>query len=205
MNLYKQIWDELSVIDVSAHIEKKGNLSYLSWAWAYGTLMKYYPHNSYSFSHETFPDGTMMVECMLTIQDGDEMAMRSMWLPVLDFKNKPIANPNAFQINSTRMRCLVKCISMFGLGHYIYAGEDLPTGKEVEVAQPKKRINKEMKQQYVTAFLEALENEDAIGLKELGDELREDEDMMSAVWSEFSSKQKAEIKAILDQLRKNTL
>lgn len=201
MNLYKQIWDELSVIDVSAHIEKKGNLSYLSWAWAYGTLMKYYPHNSYSFSHETFPDGTMMVECMLTIQYGEEMAMRSMWLPVLDFKNKPIANPNAFQINSTRMRCLVKCISMFGLGHYIYAGEDLPTGKEVEVAQPKKRIDKEKMQAYMAAMLDALENEDGLALRQMGDELREEEELMSAVWNNFNSKQKAAMKALLNEVK----
>lgn len=201
MNLYKQIWDELSVIDVSAHIEKKGNLSYLSWAWAYGTLMKYYPHNTYSFAHETFPDDTMMVECMLTIQDGEEMAMRSMWLPVLDFKNKPIANPNAFQINSTRMRCLVKCISMFGLGHYIYAGEDLPTGKEVEVAQPKKRIDKEKMQAYMAAMLDALENEDGLALRQMGDELREEEELMSAVWNNFNSKQKAAMKALLNEVK----
>ncbi len=54
------------------------------------------------------------------------MQSHTMWLPVLDFKNKPIANPNAFDINTARMRCLVKCLAMFGLGHYIYAGEILP-------------------------------------------------------------------------------
>ena len=129
-NLYKQIWDELSIIDVSEHIEKKGNLSYLSWAWAYGTLMKYYPNNSYSFTETKFDDGTMMMECALVIHDGEDLALRTMWLPVMDYKNRPIANPDAFAINTARMRCLVKCISMFGLGHYIYAGEDIPQGTE---------------------------------------------------------------------------
>ena len=52
-----------------------------------------------------------------------------MWLPVMDYKNQAIANPTARQISDTKMRCLVKCISMFGLGHYIYAGEDLPNSE----------------------------------------------------------------------------
>ena len=37
------IWDTLSKIDCSKHIEKKGNLTYLSWAWAYGIMMDNYP------------------------------------------------------------------------------------------------------------------------------------------------------------------
>ena len=39
-----------------------------------------------------------------------------------------------FDINKTIMRCLVKNLAMFGLGLYIYAGEDLP---EVETVKPK--------------------------------------------------------------------
>jgi hypothetical protein len=35
-----------------------------------------------------------------------------------------------FDINTTIMRCLVKNIALFGLGHYIYAGEDLPIQDE---------------------------------------------------------------------------
>jgi hypothetical protein len=48
-----------------------------------------------------------------------------MWLPVMDHRNKAIINPDKFAINSSKMRCLVKCFAMFGLGHYIYAGEDI--------------------------------------------------------------------------------
>ena len=44
----------------------------------------------------------------------------------MDYRNKAIANPDAFQVNTAKMRCLTKCISMMGLGMYIYAGEDLP-------------------------------------------------------------------------------
>jgi hypothetical protein len=150
-----------------------------------------------------------MTECVMTIQDGKETAIRTMWLPVMDYRNKAIANPDAFAINTTRMRCLVKCLAMWGLGLSLYSKTELtdePTGPSIKPAEvPKKRINKEQKQMYVTAFLDALEDEDALALKELGDELKEDEPMMSAVWSEFSSKQKASIKEILDTLRKNTL
>lgn len=53
------------------------------------------------------------------------MMMRHMWLPVMDHRNKAIINPDKFAINSSKMRCLVKCFAMFGLGHYIYAGEDI--------------------------------------------------------------------------------
>ena len=69
-----------------------------------------------------YDDGTCSVECELRIDD----LVRKMWLPVMDYRNNAIENPTARQISDTKMRCLVKCISMFGLGHYIYAGEDLP-------------------------------------------------------------------------------
>ena len=200
-NLYKQIWDELSIIDVSEHIEKKGNLSYLSWAWAYGTLMKYYPNNSYSFSHESFADGTMMVECMLTIHSGNDVAMRSMWLPVLDYKNQPIANPNAFQINTARMRCLVKCISQFGLGHYIYAGEDLPEGsKPVGKAKPIIGKNKTMLRQYIVQMQELYEQADGLGLLELDQELQQEDTpdgIYDAIWRVFTNEEQGVIRKLM--------
>jgi hypothetical protein len=46
--------------------------------------------------------------------------------PVLNNQNKTIAQPNAFEINTSIQRCLVKAIALHGLGLYIYAGEDLP-------------------------------------------------------------------------------
>ena len=210
MSLHKQIWDTFSKIDVSGHVEKKNGLDYLSWAFAISKLNEHYPNNSYAFTETTLEGGTVMTECVMTIQDGKETAIRTMWLPVMDYRNKAIANPDAFAINTTRMRCLVKCLAMWGLGLSLYSKTELydepESGVSIKTAEaPKKRINKEQKQMYVTAFLDALEDEDALALKELGDELKEDEPMMSAVWSEFSSKQKASIKEILDTLRKNTL
>jgi len=129
MSLSKQVWQTLSAIDVSQHIEKKGNLSYLSWAWAYGTMMEHYPDLHYSFEQDKCEDtGTVEVTCCVHIHTGkeqDQMMMRHMWLPVMDHRNKAISNPDKFAINSSKMRCLVKCFAMFGLGHHIYAGEDI--------------------------------------------------------------------------------
>ena len=130
---HETVWKTLSSIDVNEKAEKKGNLTYLSWAWAWGELMKHFPQATYVFTQWEYPDGTFKdvlvyndetcsVECELIIDD----LVRKMWLPVMDYKNNAIPNPSSRQISDTKMRCLVKCISMFGLGHYIYAGEDLP-------------------------------------------------------------------------------
>ena len=119
---YESIWQTLVKVDVSRHVEKKNGLSYLSWAWAWGVLMEEFPSAAYEFDpHELHIDGTVTVHC--TVRIGN--CHRSMWLPVMDFKNAAIRNPDARKISDTRMRCLVKCISMFGLGHAIYAGEDI--------------------------------------------------------------------------------
>jgi len=119
---YESIWQTLVKVDVSRHVEKKNGLSYLSWAWAWGVLMEEFPSAAYEFDpHELHNDGTVTVHC--TVRIGN--CHRSMWLPVMDFKNAAIRNPDARKISDTRMRCLVKCISMFGLGHAIYAGEDI--------------------------------------------------------------------------------
>src|SRR5207344_1852762 len=55
--------------------------------------------------------------------------------PVLDSKNRPIAEPTCFDINTSIQRCLVKAIALHGLGLYVYAGEDLPDGAANE-SQP---------------------------------------------------------------------
>ena len=134
---YKDVWETLSKVDCSEHIEKKMNLSYLSWAWAWGVLMEHYPNAQFSFQAFNdsdgimrdamfYPDGSASVHVTVSIGD----LARSMWLPVMDYKNNAIANPSARQISDAKMRCLVKCIAMFGLGHYIYAGEDLPVSDD---------------------------------------------------------------------------
>jgi len=126
MSLHKKVWQTLSAINVNNNTQKKGNLTYLSWAWAWSTLMEYFPESVYGFNDRTLPDGTMEVTCTLIISEGEDSVVREMWLPVMDYRNKAIPNPDAFQVNTAKMRCLTKCISMMGLGMYIYAGEDLP-------------------------------------------------------------------------------
>lgn len=132
---YEKIWQTLIAVDVSKHVEKKNGLTYLSWAWAWGVLMEEFPSATYEFDpHEFHNDGTVTVHC--TVRIG--ACHRSMWLPVMDYKNNAIKNPDARKISDTRMRCLVKCISMFGLGHAIYAGEDIqsaPVSTDREIQQ----------------------------------------------------------------------
>ena len=130
MVLAQEVLETLSKIDVSSHVEKKNNLNYLSWAWAWATLMSKYPNADYRFSSHTFPDTTVEITATVTIKKGDEQLSRSMWLPVMNYKNQAIKNPDAFAVNSCKMRCLVKCLAMFGLGFTIYAGSELDVPAE---------------------------------------------------------------------------
>lgn len=110
-------------LDVSEHMEKKGKFNYLSWVYAIKTLQEQDPKATWDFlPSQTFPDNTMMVYTKVNAFETSHVG----FLPVLDFKNQPIKNPNAFQINTAMQRCLTKTISLHGIGLYIYAGEDLP-------------------------------------------------------------------------------
>lgn len=119
---------DLLKINVSEHIEKKNNLSYLSWAWAWSEVLKIDSQATWEavefngFPASFAPDGSAMVKVLVTIKGH----AKSCWLPVMDHRNKAIKNPDAFSVNTAIVRCLTKCISMHGLGLYIYAGEDLP-------------------------------------------------------------------------------
>jgi hypothetical protein len=126
---------ELLKINVNDHIEKKGNLSYLSWAWAWAEVLKIDPAARYTV-HEFdglplvyLKDQTAMVKVSVEIK-GD---IKTCLLPVLDHRNKPIQNPDSFAVNTSIMRCLAKCIALHGLGLYIYAGEDLPQAEREEL------------------------------------------------------------------------
>lgn len=125
-------WETLSAVNVNEHTEKKGKFTYLSWAFAVQELLKRYPDATWENLEPTvYPDGTMMVWCKITV-DG---VTRTAYLPVLDHNNKPITNPNAFQVNTAMQRCLAKAISLMGLGLYIYAGEDLPEVTDYSIAR----------------------------------------------------------------------
>lgn len=119
----KSIWSVLSAISVNEHTKKKGKFTYLSWTWAWATLKENYPTSTYKFlDNEIHADGSVTTHCQVTIED----LSHTMWLAVTDFNNKAIPNPSCDDIASNKMRCLTKCLAMFGLGHYIYANESFP-------------------------------------------------------------------------------
>jgi Protein of unknown function (DUF1071) len=131
--------NELLHTNVNSHTEKKNGLTYLSWAWAWAEVLKVDPQATWE-AHEfngipccVLPDTSAMVKTSVTINNHT----KSMWLPVMDHKNKAIKGPDAFAINTALVRCLTKTISMHGMGLYIYAGEDLPEGYEEENKEPK--------------------------------------------------------------------
>ena len=118
-------YNELRKINVNEHTEKKGQLTYLSWAWAVDTLLQHDPSAVWEFPEPKYFGDTVMVFCNVTAF-GKTMKMQ---LPVMDNRNNAIALPDARKISDATMRCLAKCIACFGIGLYIYAGEDLPTGE----------------------------------------------------------------------------
>lgn len=119
---------ELRKIDVSEHIEKKNNLSYLSWAWAVDTLLQQDPNATWEYKEPVKFGETLMVFCSVTAF-GKTMTAQ---LPVMDYRNKAIPNPDAFAVNTAMQRALAKAIALHGLGLYIYAGEDLPDVSPLE-------------------------------------------------------------------------
>lgn len=118
-------YNELRKINVNEHTEKKGQLTYLSWAWAVDTLLQHDSGATWEFPEPKYYGDTVMVFCNVTAF-GKTMKMQ---LPVMDNRNNAISNPDSRKISDASMRCLAKCIATFGIGLYIYAGEDLPTGE----------------------------------------------------------------------------
>ncbi|EMF0059332.1 DUF1071 domain-containing protein [Enterococcus hirae] len=146
----ENIFLNLNAVNVNQYVEKKKTgsteLSYLSWAWAWKAVKERYPDATYrilKFENNlpyVFDENTgYMVFTEVTI-DG---VTHEMWLPVMDNSNKAmksesytydtrnrkgitVEKASMFDVNKTIMRCLVKNLAMFGLGLYLYAGEDLP-------------------------------------------------------------------------------
>lgn len=133
-------FNELYEINVNERTEKKGKLTYLSWAWAWSQFKKSCPDAVYTVNEDKFyADGSCMVSTSVTA-DGET---HEMWLPVMDNRNNAIENPDSRKISDARMRCFTKNLAMFGLGLYIYAGEDLP--EEDTAEQERKNALKKAK------------------------------------------------------------
>lgn len=142
-------FEKLLQLNVNDKVEKKEGLNYLTWSFAWQEFKKVYPNATYKIGSFANSEGVAlpymydkntgyMVMTSVTVDD----LTHEMWLPVMDSKNKAMKSEpytyktkyaeksveaaTMFDINKTIMRCLVKNLAMFGLGLYIYAGEDLP-------------------------------------------------------------------------------
>lgn len=126
----KSVFDVLNDINVNDKTEKKGKLTYLSWAWAWGQLKKNYPTANYKVYENAdgwnyFHDGrTAWVKVGVTVNGLEHIE----YLPVMDNYNRsiPLDKITSFNVNTSIQRALTKAIARHGLGLYIYAGEDLP-------------------------------------------------------------------------------
>ena len=151
----EELFKKFVQLNVNDYTETKNNLTYLSWAFAWQETLKICPTATYEIKHFSDKDGVSrcyqydpilgyMVFTSVTING----LTREMWLPVMDNANKSmldhpykyatkmgektVEQATMFDINKTIMRCLTKNLAMFGLGIYIYAGEDLP----IELGEP---------------------------------------------------------------------
>ena len=124
-------FNELRLINVNEHTERKGKFTYLSWTWAVDQLLQNDPTATWTFGDPVYFNESVMVFCTVTAM-GKSMTCQ---MPVINNMNKAISNPNAMDVNTAMMRCLVKCISLFGIGLYIYAGEDLPDEEIPDLTQ----------------------------------------------------------------------
>ena len=138
----KSVFDSLNEINVNEKTEKKGNLRYLSWAWAWTEVKKLYPDVSRTvyeneFGYNYFNDNnTAWVKVGVCIDNIEHID----YLPIMDFRNSSIKadKVTSFDVNKAIQRSTTKALALHGLGLYIYAGEDLPEGYEVpEAPKPK--------------------------------------------------------------------
>jgi len=139
-------FEELFTINCNDKTETKNGLPYLSWVWAWAEVAKRHPTATYEvvkfdgLPYVASPLG-IMTYTRVTIND----ITHEMWLPVMNHKNQALKIEQAtmFDINKTIMRCLTKNLAMFGLGLYIYAGEDLPEESDDAKAEAQARLAEE--------------------------------------------------------------
>jgi hypothetical protein len=161
--------------NVNEHVEKKNNLSYLSWAWAWAEALKADPAANYEIKlfEEHGAEGRCRTVPYMTIND-TAMVMVSVTLfgkpvicqlPVMDHRNKAISEPDAFAVNTAIMRCMTKALALHGLGLYIYAGEDLPEEGPVPASvkhSPRDGIGEELTDEVKAYLVELAEKVKAL-------------------------------------------
>jgi len=130
MGKTKSVFKELASINVKPKLEKKGNLSYLSWSYAWAIVKDKYPdttrkvYECESTGLNYFTDGkTAYVKVGVTINGTEHID----YLPIMLNNNKsmPLEKITSFDVNKTIQRSTVKAIGYHGLGLSVWAGEDL--------------------------------------------------------------------------------
>lgn len=136
----ENVYKTLSAININKHVETKNKFSYLSWAWAWGTLLENYPKSTYEIYESSeernyFHDGRTAWVKTGVIVEGVEMIE---FLPVMDFRNAsiPVDKLTSMDVNKAIQRSLTKAVARHGLGLYLYAGEDLPEADKPENQPP---------------------------------------------------------------------
>lgn len=185
---------DLLALNVNEHTEKKANLTYLSWAWAWAEALKADPNAHYQvtmFGDKCYMDinGTAMVFVTVTLFGKPATCQ----LPVMDHRNKAIMNPDAFAMNTAIMRCMTKALSLHGLGLYIYAGEDLP------------EMDTSMIDAIAAAIRERYMANDEPGMYGEWESIADNE-IRSSVWQALKpdTKVRSAIKAYAEKLKGNT-
>jgi Protein of unknown function (DUF1071) len=202
---------EIRKVNVNEHIEQKNGLNYLSWAWAVDKLLELDSTATWSYGEPIKFGETLMVFCTVEAF-GKKMTAQ---LPVMNFRNQAIANPDAMSVNTAMQRCLAKAIALHGLGLYIYTGEDLKDNedavKKPSVVEPPKQsiiptagamdnMDEEQKlfiddcAKNITAHFEANDN-----FNMLQDYNSLDNEEKVAVWSLLGSKVRSTIKKMKEQ------
>ena len=140
------VFSTLNAINCNEHTEKKGNLTYLSWAWAWQMVKSHYPEAHYTIYENPngwnyFTDGrTCWVKTGVTIEGIEHIE----YLPVMDARNQsiPLTFITSTDVNKSIQRSLTKACARHGLGLYIYAGEDLPEDtRPVQTAQNQQPVS----------------------------------------------------------------
>lgn len=144
MTTEENYFNELYSVNVNGKTEEKNGLTYLSWAWAWAEFCKRYPDANYEVVKfnglpYVYDDATGYIvytkvtilgvtrEMWLAVMDSNNYAMKKeSYKVVTKYKTIDVKPATMTDINKTIMRCLTKNLAMFGLGLYIYAGEDLP-------------------------------------------------------------------------------
>lgn len=144
------VFETLNAINVNEHTEPKGNLTYLSWVWAWQMVKLNYPDAIYTIYENPdgwnyFTDGrTAWVKTGVTIEGIEHIE----YLPVMNYKNKsiPLEQITSFDVNTAIQRSITKACARHGLGLYIYAGEDLPNIEQEKQKEEERKIAEKQNQ-----------------------------------------------------------